>query len=199
MWVWMGFKVSSQIRFEELHFGNILIFSVWHLEENKSRRKTMNFNVSMTLLSNPSSLAHTMQLFLQVFYLCVAWYFSALLRQKWNRTEMGTIYKVVVDRMSGKRMEVDLCNTKEQFKKMTVLQMTEKIAERLHLNPGNWTFRHLTRFHFYFIQESKNLIVLNIVLDLKDWKLTLNTCMKSKCIILHKQNCNVLHKLRLVL
>lgn len=50
---------------------------------------------------------------------------------------MGTIYKVVVDRMSGKRMEVDLCNTKEQFKKMTVLQMTEKIAERLHLNPGN--------------------------------------------------------------
>uniref|UniRef100_A0AAQ4PKA7 Ubiquitin-like domain-containing protein n=1 Tax=Gasterosteus aculeatus aculeatus TaxID=481459 RepID=A0AAQ4PKA7_GASAC len=49
---------------------------------------------------------------------------------------MGTIYKVVVYGLRGEKMVVDLCNTDEQFKKMTVLQLKEKIAERLPETAG---------------------------------------------------------------
>uniref|UniRef100_A0AAQ4QHR4 Ubiquitin-like domain-containing protein n=1 Tax=Gasterosteus aculeatus aculeatus TaxID=481459 RepID=A0AAQ4QHR4_GASAC len=49
---------------------------------------------------------------------------------------MGKIYQVVVYGLRGEKMVVDLCNTDEQFKKMTVLQLKEKIAERLPETAG---------------------------------------------------------------
>nr|XP_040035908.1 uncharacterized protein zgc:194655 [Gasterosteus aculeatus aculeatus] len=54
---------------------------------------------------------------------------------------MGKIYQVVVYGLRGEKMVVDLCNTDEQFKKMTVLQLKEKIAERLPGTAGLETLR----------------------------------------------------------
>lgn len=44
---------------------------------------------------------------------------------------MGKIYQVVVHGLRGEKMIVDLCNTEEQMKVMTVKQLKEKIAQRL--------------------------------------------------------------------
>lgn len=44
---------------------------------------------------------------------------------------MGKIYQVLVNGLKGQRITVDLCNTEEQMQKMTVLQLKEKISERL--------------------------------------------------------------------
>ncbi|XP_075307187.1 uncharacterized protein LOC142368870 [Odontesthes bonariensis] len=44
---------------------------------------------------------------------------------------MGKIYQVEVYGLRGERMLVDLCNTEEQMQKMTVLQLKEKIAQRM--------------------------------------------------------------------
>lgn len=49
---------------------------------------------------------------------------------------MGKIYQVVVHGLRGQKLIVDLCNTEEQMKSMTVLQLKEKIAERLPESAG---------------------------------------------------------------
>ena len=48
--------------------------------------------------------------------------------------DMGKIYQVVVHGLRGEKLMIDLCNTEEQMKSMTVRQLKEKIAERL---PGD--------------------------------------------------------------
>ena len=47
---------------------------------------------------------------------------------------MGKIYQVIVNGLNGEKMTIDLCNTEEEMKAMTVGQLKEKIAHRL---PGN--------------------------------------------------------------
>ncbi|KAM6949559.1 uncharacterized protein FYW47_015941 [Aplochiton taeniatus] len=47
---------------------------------------------------------------------------------------MGKIYQVIVNGLRGEKMVIDLCNTEEQMRNMTVLQLKEKIADRL---PGS--------------------------------------------------------------
>ncbi|XP_074480878.1 ubiquitin-like protein NEDD8 [Sebastes fasciatus] len=54
---------------------------------------------------------------------------------------MGKIYQVVVHGLRGERMMIDLCNTDEQFKSMKVLQLKEKIAEKLPANAGQDALR----------------------------------------------------------
>ncbi|XP_034412572.1 uncharacterized protein zgc:194655 [Cyclopterus lumpus] len=54
---------------------------------------------------------------------------------------MGKIYQVVVHGLRGEKMVVDLCNTDEQFKNMTVLQLKEKIGERLPETTGEDALR----------------------------------------------------------
>ncbi|XP_072232384.1 ubiquitin-like protein NEDD8 [Leuresthes tenuis] len=44
---------------------------------------------------------------------------------------MGKIYQVEVYGLRGEKMLIDLCNTEEQMKTMTVLQLKEKIVQRL--------------------------------------------------------------------
>ncbi|KAG7259459.1 hypothetical protein CRUP_015103 [Coryphaenoides rupestris] len=41
------------------------------------------------------------------------------------------IYQVTVDGLSGQKMAIDLCNTEEQMRTMTVQQLKTKIAARL--------------------------------------------------------------------
>ncbi|XP_068584461.1 uncharacterized protein zgc:194655 [Cebidichthys violaceus] len=54
---------------------------------------------------------------------------------------MGKIYQVVVHGLRGEKMMIDLCNTDEQFKSLTVLQLKEKIAERLPETAGEEALR----------------------------------------------------------
>ncbi|AWO97493.1 putative polyubiquitin-like [Scophthalmus maximus] len=49
---------------------------------------------------------------------------------------MGKIYQVVVHGLRGEKMTVDLCNTEEQMQTMTVLQLRERIAQKLPNNAG---------------------------------------------------------------
>lgn len=49
---------------------------------------------------------------------------------------MGKIYQAVVHGFRGEKMIVDLCNTDEQMQSMTVLQLKEKIAQRLPESAG---------------------------------------------------------------
>lgn len=44
---------------------------------------------------------------------------------------MGKIYQVVVHGLRGEKLIVDLCNTEEQMQSMTVLQLKQKIAQKL--------------------------------------------------------------------
>ncbi|CAL8376347.1 unnamed protein product [Gadus morhua 'NCC'] len=44
---------------------------------------------------------------------------------------MGKIYQVIVIGLNGENMTIDLCNTEEQMKAMTVLQLKNKLGERL--------------------------------------------------------------------
>ncbi|MEQ2237761.1 hypothetical protein ILYODFUR_026319 [Ilyodon furcidens] len=54
---------------------------------------------------------------------------------------MGKIYQVMVHGLRGEKMMIDLCNTEEQMKEMTVLQLKEKIAERLPQTAGEDNLR----------------------------------------------------------
>ncbi|XP_044039314.1 uncharacterized protein zgc:194655 [Siniperca chuatsi] len=58
-----------------------------------------------------------------------------------NSTKMGKIYQVVVNGLRGEKMMIDLCNTEEQMRSMTVLQLKEKIAQKLPENNGEETLR----------------------------------------------------------
>ncbi|XP_070786158.1 uncharacterized protein [Enoplosus armatus] len=44
---------------------------------------------------------------------------------------MGKIFQILLSGLRGEKMMIDLCNTEEQMKSMTVLQLKEKIAQRL--------------------------------------------------------------------
>ncbi|CAJ1086148.1 uncharacterized protein zgc:194655 [Xyrichtys novacula] len=46
-------------------------------------------------------------------------------------TDMRKTYQVVVHGTGGKMTTIDLCNTDEQMKSMKVLQLKEKITEKL--------------------------------------------------------------------
>ncbi|XP_029382083.1 polyubiquitin [Echeneis naucrates] len=54
---------------------------------------------------------------------------------------MGKIYQVMVHGMRGEKLVIDLCNTEEQMKSMTVLQLKSKIAEKLPIPEGEETLR----------------------------------------------------------
>ena len=50
---------------------------------------------------------------------------------------MGKLFQVIVNGLNGDNMTIDLCNTDEQMKAVTVLQLKEKIAARLPGNAGS--------------------------------------------------------------
>lgn len=49
---------------------------------------------------------------------------------------MGKIYQVVVHGIRGEKKTIDLCNTEEQMKSLTVKQLREKIADRIPETAG---------------------------------------------------------------
>uniref|UniRef100_A0A3Q0RII5 Ubiquitin-like domain-containing protein n=1 Tax=Amphilophus citrinellus TaxID=61819 RepID=A0A3Q0RII5_AMPCI len=49
---------------------------------------------------------------------------------------MGKLYQVVVSGVRGGKVTVDLCNTEEQFKSMTVEQLREKIRQKFPETAG---------------------------------------------------------------
>uniref|UniRef100_A0A3Q1EJZ8 Ubiquitin-60S ribosomal protein L40-like n=1 Tax=Acanthochromis polyacanthus TaxID=80966 RepID=A0A3Q1EJZ8_9TELE len=50
---------------------------------------------------------------------------------------MPRIYQVVVHGLRGEKMIIDLCNTEEQMKSMTVLQLKKKIFQKLPEGVGS--------------------------------------------------------------
>ncbi|KAM4564811.1 uncharacterized protein V3H82_013931 [Fundulus diaphanus] len=54
---------------------------------------------------------------------------------------MGKIYQVVVHGLRGQKLMLDLCNTEEQMKTMTVGQLKERIAEKLPETAGQENLR----------------------------------------------------------
>lgn len=52
---------------------------------------------------------------------------------------MGKIYQVTVYGIRGEKTLVDLSNTEEQMRSMTVLQLKEKIAQKLPQSAGTQT------------------------------------------------------------
>lgn len=53
-----------------------------------------------------------------------------------NQLKMGKIYQVVVSTFWGRKTVIDLGNTEEQFRSMTVLQLKEKIRKKFPDIPG---------------------------------------------------------------
>ncbi|XP_042367989.1 probable ubiquitin carboxyl-terminal hydrolase 5 isoform X1 [Plectropomus leopardus] len=66
---------------------------------------------------------------------------STVTRIHKNSTEMGKIYQVIVHGVKGQKVTIDLCNTEEQMKSITVLQLREKIAEKLPETKGDGAVR----------------------------------------------------------
>ncbi|CAL8376360.1 unnamed protein product [Gadus morhua 'NCC'] len=62
---------------------------------------------------------------------------------------MGSIYQVMLIGLNGENIFIDLCETEEQMKAMTVLQLKEKIGERL---PGRQS-QDLRNIHLIFITD----------------------------------------------
>lgn len=52
---------------------------------------------------------------------------------------MGKLYQVVVSGVRGEKVIVDLSNTEEQFKSMTVEQLREKIRQKFPETAGKYT------------------------------------------------------------
>ena len=44
---------------------------------------------------------------------------------------MEKTYQVIVSGLNGENMTIDLCNTEDQMKAITVLQLKEKLGERV--------------------------------------------------------------------
>ena len=55
---------------------------------------------------------------------------------------MGKLYQVIVIGLNGENMTINLCNTEEQMKAVTVLQLKEKIAARLPGSAGTWPLEY---------------------------------------------------------
>ena len=64
---------------------------------------------------------------------------------------MGKIYQVTVIGLNRENMTIDLCDTEEQMNAMTVLQLKEKIGERL---PGRPTW-HL-KYNYRLLARHNN-------------------------------------------
>ncbi|XP_038587641.1 uncharacterized protein zgc:194655 [Micropterus salmoides] len=54
---------------------------------------------------------------------------------------MGKLYQVVLNGLRGEKTTIDLCNTEEQMKSMTVMQLKEKIGQKLPENAGQDNLR----------------------------------------------------------
>ncbi|XP_045920891.1 uncharacterized protein zgc:194655 [Micropterus dolomieu] len=54
---------------------------------------------------------------------------------------MGKLYQVVLNGLRGEKTTIDLCNTEDQMKSMTVMQLKEKIGQRLPENAGQDNLR----------------------------------------------------------
>lgn len=52
-------------------------------------------------------------------------------KQHKNSDNMGRLFQVLVTGFKGEKMTIDLCNTEEQMKTMTVEQLRHKIAAKL--------------------------------------------------------------------
>lgn len=89
---------------------------MWRLGESET-----NDSCSSLLLINPTTLWKKPQ---------------RALTQWQNSEEMGKIYQVVVHGIRGEKKTIDLCNTEEQMKSLTVKQLREKIAERIPETAG---------------------------------------------------------------
>lgn len=68
---------------------------------------------------------------------------------------MGKIYQVVVHGLRGQKMMLDLCNTEEQFKSMTVKQLKEKLAQKLPETAGKTAVRKQCLYAFMLLINSK--------------------------------------------
>ena len=55
---------------------------------------------------------------------------------------MEKTYQVIVSGLNGENMTIDLCNTEEQMKAMTVLQLKNKLGERLPGRAGTWPLKY---------------------------------------------------------
>ncbi|KAF0029181.1 hypothetical protein F2P81_018286 [Scophthalmus maximus] len=75
--------------------------------------------------------------------------------------KMGKIYQVVVHGLRGEKMTVDLCNTEEQMQTMTVLQLRERIAQKLPNNADKMLDDDATLLSQYGIQH---MSVIHMVL-----------------------------------
>ncbi|XP_071374408.1 uncharacterized protein [Centroberyx affinis] len=71
---------------------------------------------------------------------------------------MGKIYQVIVFGLRGEKMTIDLCNTEEQMKSMTVLQLKEKIGERLPGSAGDSVETLRLIFTDKMLDENSNLL-----------------------------------------
>ncbi|KAM9335977.1 uncharacterized protein ABDE67_020979 [Symphorus nematophorus] len=69
---------------------------------------------------------------------------------------MGKIYQVLVYGLRGERVMIDLCNTEEQMQSMTVLQLKEKIAEKLPDTAGQESLRLI--FTDKMLDDDKDLL-----------------------------------------
>uniref|UniRef100_A0ABA3LC06 Ubiquitin-like domain-containing protein n=1 Tax=Gadus morhua TaxID=8049 RepID=A0ABA3LC06_GADMO len=57
---------------------------------------------------------------------------------------MEKTYQVIVSGLNGENMTIDLCNTEEQMKAITVLQLKEKLGERVPGRAGMRVLRDRT-------------------------------------------------------
>lgn len=71
------------------------------------------------------------------------------------KRKMGKIYQVVVHGLRGQKMMLDLCNTEEQFKSMTVKQLKEKLAQKLPETAGKTADRKQCMYAFMLLINSK--------------------------------------------
>lgn len=68
---------------------------------------------------------------------------------------MGKLYQVVVSGVRGGKVTVDLSNTEEQFKSMTVEQLREKIRQKFPETAGKYTERNETLIIYLVLSHIK--------------------------------------------
>uniref|UniRef100_A0A3Q4G147 Ubiquitin-like domain-containing protein n=1 Tax=Neolamprologus brichardi TaxID=32507 RepID=A0A3Q4G147_NEOBR len=86
---------------------------------------------------------------------------------------MGKLYQVVVSGVRGGKVTVDLSNTEEQFKSMTVEQLREKIRQKFPETAGKYTERSETyiiglvlAYIIYYPHDERHMSVIQVVLRL---------------------------------
>lgn len=71
---------------------------------------------------------------------------------------MGKIYQVEVHGLRGEKTIVDLCNTEEQMRSMTVEQLKGKIAQKLPYSGGTSFGRKTCNKHLIKVTEEQNVL-----------------------------------------